>query len=90
MDLDEAIAIIRSNKDNLQARHLLSLARILEVPPILVLDKSTETANITKRDLEMLAVHAYSKDFIGASKVAELLHISVLDARSLLAHHNHE
>lgn len=42
-------------------------------------------ASITKADLELLATYAYSQDFIGASKAAELLHISVVDARSLLS-----
>ncbi len=86
--IDFAINFIAKHKDNLLARNLLSLAKILSIPPVLILDKETKTAVITQYDLEMLALYAYKQDFISASKAAELLGKTVYDIRASLDKHH--
>jgi hypothetical protein len=79
--LDDLIKELAKSKNDLQVRHLIALGKMFEIPLWLFVDRNYEIAIINKQELELLAMFAYSHDFIGASKVSELLHITIMDVR---------
>jgi hypothetical protein len=75
--IEDLIQELKSLKENLKPIHFFKLAKIFEIPVMLLLDKSAEHLIVGRAELELLTTFAVYKDFISQSKGLEILSIDI-------------
>ena len=75
--IEDLITELKSLKENLKPIHFFKLAKIFQIPVMLLLDKSAEHLIVGKAELELLTTFAVYKDFISQSKGREILNIDI-------------
>jgi hypothetical protein len=71
--IEDLIQKLKSLKENVKPIHFFQLAKIFQIPVMLLLDKSAEHLIVGRDELELLTTFAVYKEFISYSKGCEIL-----------------
>lgn len=82
--LETIIDDLQSVRHEFKPIHYFKLAKIFELPVMLLLDKTQDNLIVDKPILTLLAIHAYKNDFISFSKVSELLCLNADETRAAI------
>jgi hypothetical protein len=75
--IEDLIQELKALKGNLKPIHFFQLAKIFQIPVMLLLDKSAEHLIVGRAELELLTTFAVYKDFITHLKGCEILNIDI-------------